>query len=78
VGIAALGHFLRAALFDIHSFHSDPKPQSMPTTIDLFASADKDPEQNTADLAHAAQSAANAENPTPARRPASADFSGRI
>jgi topoisomerase-4 subunit A len=74
VGIAALGHFLRAALFDIHSFHSDPKPQSMPTTIDLFASADKDPEQNTADLAHAAQSAANAENPPPPAVPPAPTF----
>ncbi|MDD3381858.1 MAG: DNA gyrase subunit A, partial [Rugosibacter sp.] len=46
----------------------------MPTTIDLFASDDKDSDQNTADLVNAAQSAANAENPPPPAVPPAPTF----
>lgn len=46
----------------------------MPTTIDLFASDDKDSDQNTPDLVNAAQSAANTENPPPPAVPPAPTF----
>jgi topoisomerase-4 subunit A len=61
-------------LFFSNLSHFNAKPQSMPTTIDLFASDDKGAEQQKTDSAHAGQDAANAENPPPPAVPPAPTF----